>query len=188
MQDVEVGWVSRKHALTPSWFQSVKLFCSSFCHYDPELYVTELEGFNSHAPVWRHHSHHAHHFRINSLHWRTSPLSVSVSECTPLTILSQCYNIRIARFTNIYSNFMHTLLTKGCSWQPKSLPGGLPDIATANVCKLDSKYCSAFIIYSSLLALEGRNIHTFEYISKPVHSSIPYHEYSLELCRGHTFT
>ena len=27
------------------------------------------------------------------------------------------------------------------------LAQGLPDIATANVCKLDSKYCNAFIIY-----------------------------------------
>ena len=34
----------------------------------------------------------------------------------------------------MYSNFMHTLLTIGCSWQPQSLS----DVATTNVCKVDT--------------------------------------------------
>ena len=36
--------------------------------------------------------------------------------------LCRCLLKRIGDFLIMYSNFMHTLLTKGCSWRPQSLP------------------------------------------------------------------
>ena len=69
---------------------------------------------------------------------------------------------------------MHNIWTKAYSWQPESLPEvRLPDIASANVCKPDSKYYNAFIIYRLMeylvtsLDLEGSLIRKFE-SSKPV--------------------
>ena len=38
----------------------------------------------------------------------------------------------------MYSNFMHTLLTKGCFLTTAKLVRGLSDVATANVCKVDT--------------------------------------------------
>ena len=68
-----------------------------------------------------------------------------IHPCSNMHMVQIMYEhmMQIDLFTNTFKFYAY-LLNKDCSWQPESLAWCLPNIATTNVSKLDSKYCNVF--------------------------------------------
>ena len=128
---------------------------------------TKWQIFTWYPRVWLCHQMQKGWVQLVSAQFKigNGPQTVFACPLIPLYKYSMKQHIeRILGEQQVYYTFLQrfSFTTWNVTW-------GLPDTATTDLCKLNSKYCNVFmsyrLMYSSLLGLEGRNIPEFEYIS-----------------------